>query len=160
VFEPVFKLRTFGRSPALNETILCALLEALTRINVAAMREFRVPPIYRAGLVYQREPLCRYCEEWRDCLSVVEHGGGDCEDLACYRAAELQMQGVRARPYVRKPRLLPNNVLLYHIQVEWPDGRIEDPSAVLGMGRMIPHVFGPSIRSARAGGRLCVGCHS
>jgi hypothetical protein len=49
-------------------------------------------------------------------------------------------------------------VLLYHIQVEWPDGRIEDPSAVLGMGKVVPHVFGPSIRPARAGRRLRVGC--
>ena len=124
------------------------------------MREFRVPGVYRAGLVYQREPLCRYCEEWRDCLSVLEHGGGDCEDLACYRAAELQLRGVRARPYVRRPRLLPGGVLLYHIQVEWPDGRIEDPSRELGMGRVVPHVFGPSVRSARAGGRLRVGCNA
>ena len=145
---------------ALNETILCALLEALTRINVAAMREFRVPTIYRAGLVYQREPLCRYCEEWRDCLSVIEHGGGDCEDLACYRAAELQLHGVRARPYVRKPRLLPGGVLLYHIQVEWPDGRIEDPSKKLGMGKVIPHVFGPSVRTPGPRRGLRVGSYA
>ncbi|HVW28900.1 MAG TPA: hypothetical protein VHC69_26225 [Polyangiaceae bacterium] len=157
MFEPVFKLRTFGRSPALNETILCALLEALTRINVAAMRAYRVPPIYGAGLVYQREPLCRYCEEWRDCLSVIEHGGGDCEDLACYRAAELQLQGIAARPYVRRPRLLPGGVLLYHIQVAWPDGRIEDPSKKLGMGKVIPHVFGPSVRTPRVGRGIRLG---
>ena len=160
MFEPVFKLRTFGRSPALNEAILCALLEALTRINVAAMREYKVPGVYHAGLVYQREPLCRYCEEWRDCLSVIEHGGGDCEDLACYRAAELQLHGVRARPYVRKPRLLPGGVLLYHIQVEWPDGRIEDPSKKLGMGKVIPHVFGPSIRAPRPGRGLRLGSYA
>ncbi len=160
MFEPVFQLRSFGRSEALNERILCELLGALTRINIAAMREFRVPSVYRAGLVYQREPLCRYCEEWRDCLSVLEHGGGDCEDLACYRAAELQLAGIHARPYVRRPRLLPGGVLLYHIQVEWPDGRIEDPSRELGMGRVVPHVFGPSIRPARAGGRLRVGCNA
>lgn len=157
MFEPVFKLRSFGRNRALNETILCALLEALTRINVAAMRSARVPALYTAGVEYQREPLCRYCEEWRDCLSVLEHGGGDCEDLACYRAAELQLQGIRARPYVRRPRLLQGNVLLYHIQVAWPDGRIEDPSRELGMGKVIPHVFGPSVRVARPWGRLGVG---
>lgn len=133
MFEPVFQIRGFGRSPQLNYAILCALLEALTRINVEIMRSTPVPPLYQAGVRYQREPICRYCEEWRDCLEVIHQGGGDCEDLACYLAAEYQVRGIAARPFIRTPRALGSRVLLYHIQVALPGGRIEDPSMRLGM---------------------------
>jgi hypothetical protein len=136
VFEPVFQLRGFGKSLPLNEEILCALLRALTAVNVAIMRRQPVPHPYRAGIRYQREPICRYCEEWRDCLEVLAKGGGDCEDLAAYLAAWWRVRGVNAVPFVKDPRVTDGNVLLYHIQVQLPSGRVVDPSRVLGMGKV------------------------
>lgn len=61
---------------------------------------------------------------------VVVH---NCEDLACWRAAELRVRyGIAAIPiFTCKPRA--NGGYLYHITVQLPDGRIEDPSRRLGM---------------------------
>lgn len=56
----------------------------------------------------------------------------NCEDLACWRAAELQAQGIAAHP-VFVWRKMQNGSHLYHIVVRWPDGRLEDPSRRLGM---------------------------
>jgi hypothetical protein len=57
----------------------------------------------------------------------------NCEDLACWRAAELRVRyGIQAEPtFIWKLR--PNGGYLYHILVKLPDGRIEDPSRTLGM---------------------------
>ena len=57
----------------------------------------------------------------------------NCEDLACWRAAELRVRyGIAAEPtFIWKVR--PGGGYLYHIQVLYPDGRIEDPSRRLGM---------------------------
>jgi hypothetical protein len=61
---------------------------------------------------------------------VVVH---NCEDLACWRAAELRVRyGIKAVPtFIWKVR--PAGGYLYHIQVKLPDGRVEDPSRALGM---------------------------
>jgi hypothetical protein len=47
------------------------------------------------------------------------------------------MDGIEALPI---PRLqdVSGNQQLWHIQVLWPDGSIEDPSAILGMNQDIP----------------------
>lgn len=57
----------------------------------------------------------------------------NCEDLACWRAAEYRVRyGINAIPtFIWKVR--PNGGHLYHILVKLPDGRIEDPSRALGM---------------------------
>jgi hypothetical protein len=57
----------------------------------------------------------------------------NCEDLACWRAAELQVfEGIRAYPtFLWRAR--PRGGALYHIQVRYPDDRVEDPSRRLGM---------------------------
>lgn len=59
----------------------------------------------------------------------------NCEDLACYRVAELrENEKVKAKPYA-KWRRGPEGNYHYHALVWLPDGRLEDPSLVLGMGR-------------------------
>jgi len=82
----------------------------------------------------------------------------NCDDLACWRVAELNERfGIEAVPYIRLHADLVNDVIsgrmrprhLYHIMVRWPAGLdeypstvfvdrhtgayLEDPSAVLGM---------------------------
>jgi hypothetical protein len=61
----------------------------------------------------------------------------NCEDLACYRVAELRVRtGEPAKPRVTS-RIIPSpkygNFTLYHITVLRADGSVEDPSAILGM---------------------------
>ena len=56
----------------------------------------------------------------------------NCEDLACYRIAELRVRhGENALPYVTAKKI--GTFTLFHIQVEREDGSIEDPSRILGM---------------------------
>ncbi len=84
---------------------------------------------------------------------MIEAGWGDCEDLACWRVAELRAQGVTASPYVKFRRIA--GVYHFHALVGiyreqkgsaleapeegivMPESRlvkIEDPSLRLGMG--------------------------
>jgi hypothetical protein len=132
-----FKLASFGKSIPFNRRVLNLLLEALTEINVAILRTYgeRVPLLYESGVVYRRESIGQ--EDWCDVIELLRLKYGDCEDLSCWRAAELRVRygDSQARAFVKGPRRLPGGVLMYHIQVQRGDGRIEDPSLVLGMGQ-------------------------
>lgn len=182
------------------------LMEGLVRVNQTHLRQFEefvkrglvergYPSVYRSGLHYETE---KGTEIWPDVPSLLmgtmgrgKHPGhwGDCEDLACYRVAELRelpehyervapwdrartevadprypqpsatimtaagpvpapgaktdptwagwkkvRGGIRAKPYA-KWRRGPRGNYHYHALVHLPDGRLEDPSLVLGMGR-------------------------
>lgn len=86
-----------------------------------------VPPLYRSGVRYRQEQR----EAFLCIPGVLMRGWGDCDDLACWRVAELQERGTDARVYVRKSRSgIPGR---WHAVVRLPDGTIEDPSARLGM---------------------------
>src|SRR5262249_45709634 len=113
------------------------------------------PPLYESGVRYQREVGT---ENWTDVARTLELGYGDCEDLACWRVAELRLQGHTVGPYIRFRRV--NGVYHFHALVmhyepieqadeEGDDEgvlvasdagrrfrpvRIEDPSLRLGMG--------------------------
>lgn len=111
-----------------SETVYTAALEGLTRVDQEILRRRALPPLYRSGAVYKREPR----EVWRTAEDVNREKWGDCEDLAAYRAAELRNSGedAGASVVVRK-----TGHRTYHAQVRRGDGRIEDPSRVLGMGK-------------------------
>lgn len=101
---------------------LQAALDALTLWNRRHLRASGpVPPLYRTRVRYRREKPGR--EQWMPIPLVLAQGYGDCEDLACWRAAEI---GGRAVPLRVRTG--------WHIVVRRPDGRIEDPSRRLGMG--------------------------
>jgi hypothetical protein len=72
-------------------------------------------------------------ERFRDVGRIIENGRGDCDNVACWRVAELRQSGIKASPYITwKPRL--DGGVTYHVLVKWPDGTHEDPSLLLGMG--------------------------
>ena len=110
-----------------HPAVLAALLEGVTRASAILIQRLGLPPLYASGVVYRREPRGR--ERWQLAPQTDALGYGDCEDLATWRAAELRLVGVGARPVVYRagPRQL-------HVVVAYPDGTIEDPSRVLGMG--------------------------
>ena len=62
---------------------------------------------------------------------------GDCEDLACWRVAELRMAGERNATHAISVDDLPDRsgriVTTFHIFILRGDGRSEDPSRLLGM---------------------------
>lgn len=122
----------FGNEQArpASERVLGLLLEALTQANTIYLDQHpQTPPLYRSGVVYRREESGQ--EEWETIPLVLTCGYGDCEDLAAWRAAELRKQGVNAACSFYFRRRGPMSI--YHIVVRHPDGRIEDPSSLLGM---------------------------
>ena len=119
--------------PYRNEHDLQYGLDASTAWSVESMQLHPLPLLYEAGVHYAREPMCRtdgverMCEEFVTAPEVLRRGFGDCDDLGCYRAAELRMQGEKANAFARR------SPAGWHVVVRRADGSIEDPSARLGM---------------------------
>lgn len=114
--------------PATRAT-LTAALEGLTAVNCVLMKRRDLPQLYRSGIRYEREQPGR--ERWLNADELLAKCVGDCEDLAAYRAAELRVyHGVPAIACV-----LRSGPKKFHAVVGFPDGTIEDPSRMLGMGR-------------------------
>lgn len=108
---------------------LRAATMGLVALNRVIMRRRPLPPLYRSGVRYRIEGVGN--ENWNTADVVFRKGIGDCEDLAAWRVAELQLAGeLGAMPHIIK-----TGFKRYHAQVRRADGRIEDPSRVLGMGR-------------------------
>lgn len=150
------------RDQARSQYVLLFLMEALCRVNQSLLRHQdglvargltreKFPRLYAAGVHYEREPPGQ--EEWPDIVNILAKTGqefpgawADCEDLSCWRVAELRESdrhiengkivggGVKARPFA-KWRRGPEGQFNYHALVLLPDGRLEDPSLTLGMGR-------------------------
>lgn len=104
--------------------VLRRLLVGLVLESTRQMAARGLPALYRSGIVYRREP--RGVEVWQTAAVTAERGIGDCEDLAIYRAAELQRAGIAAWPVVVRTRTRGQ----LHAVVRWPDGTIEDPSRI------------------------------
>jgi hypothetical protein len=122
------------RNRELSNLNLGILLSALAEIDVLELTRLpELPDLYSSGVRYANEPIGQ--EDWQDVLTTISRGTGDCEDLACWRVAELRVRhGIDAKPYFSFRPVGPGKTL-YHIQVLHPDGRIEDPSKALGMGQ-------------------------
>ena len=104
------------------------LMEGLCRYNLSWIKYKRgnVPRLYASGIRYRPE---RGKEDWLAIPVLLYTREGDCEDLSCYRIAELRYRGVDARPNViaRKVR---KGQWKAHARVLLPDGKIEDPSKI------------------------------
>lgn len=114
------------------------MLDGLTRIHLDHYRRYpQTPSLYESGVVYEREPPGQ--EDWQDIFTTLRRGSGDCEDLATWRTADLLRKGIKARAFGKpRPMLIQTPTgaemgTLWHILVRHPDGRIEDPSKILGM---------------------------
>ena len=147
----VFKVQLFRdeQDRARSQQALLWMLEALCKVNEGHLADRPYPPLYESGVRYQREVGT---EEWLDIPSIIEAGWGDCEDLACWRVAELRAQGHRAGPYVRFRQI--DGVFHYHALVmryrpmveRFEAGMaerlvplgLEDPSRRLGMTPTLP----------------------
>jgi len=133
-------------------------LEGLTKINEWHIRrnlkraakglETPIPPLYASGVVYKEDPPGE--ENWKDCWACLRDGWADCDRLAAWRTAELRAMGIGAEPVLKwqwipraamialgyPAKLLGSSpgVWMVHCLVRFPDGTIEDPSKILGMG--------------------------
>ncbi len=114
--------------------LLEALAEGLVLLNVALMQHaadngVELPPLYESGIVYRVEPRGReWWETAGDLVAVVHDRSGDCEDLACYRAAELRHTGEDPDAHCV---IVPTARGSLHAIVGRGDGTIEDPSRVV-----------------------------
>ena len=84
---------------------------------------------------------------WLPESDVLVH---NCDRLVAWRVGELWAANIPARPVIKwqqlpkwfcvremkfPPAMVPEKgISMVHVLVEWPDGTIEDPSKVLGMG--------------------------
>jgi hypothetical protein len=113
--------------PAAIESIAEGLVQLnLWMLEAAEVAGVEPPSLYDSGIRYRREPHGR--EHWQSAAEVTSVGGGDCEDLAAFRVAELRYYdgdpGARVR-VVRTPRGS------FHAIVQRGDGSYEDPSRIL-----------------------------
>lgn len=125
----VFSLSLFENEAdkARSRKCILWLMEALVQINKTYIETHRVPPLYKTNVIYKIEKG----ENWKDIPNIIDDGWGDCEDLACWRTAELQYAGVKARPYIKWRKV--GRLWVYHALVWRPGNKIEDPSLALGM---------------------------
>jgi len=107
------------------------ILDALVTVNRLYIRTHHVPPLYQSGVRYMQEPEDGKPEEFAAIPVVLSRGWADCDDLAPYRVAELQEAGEKARIRITWRRHGKRRT--YHVLVRRGDGRIEDPSRLLGM---------------------------
>ena len=138
-------------------------LESLTRTDMRyLMANPRTPALYCSGAACRVHPV-RYqmeppgAEHWASIPTVLAQGWGDCEDLACWRAAELRLNGhPRAYAFPIELGTAPMvaggpSVRLIHILVNRDGGcdfsQVEDPSTVLGMPRIPLHVMLKAVRT-------------
>jgi hypothetical protein len=115
----------------LGERAIFFLLEALAKIDIDYLDRYpSTPALYASGVRYERQKGDQ--EDWHDIPTAIATGKTDCKVLSAWRIAELRRSGVAARPFLLRQQS-DDGKYLYHVQVEWPDGTIEDPSKVLGM---------------------------
>jgi hypothetical protein len=110
--------------PAEGQADLQMALDFLVAISREQIKRHNLPHPYAAGIVYKREPKGR--ERWQTALHTARVKHGDCEDLAAYLAAWMQVHGQRARAFLRR------SDVGYHCLVASGD-QILDPSKHLGM---------------------------
>lgn len=112
---------------------IMALLNALVRINICYLRTHGdVPALYKSGVRYRREEK----ENWQSISALLNSRFGDCEDLACWRVAELIRKGIPSRIELSWKPNYHNSVgrvrREYHVRVRVGNS-LEDPSKILGM---------------------------
>jgi hypothetical protein len=140
-FRIIFELDLFKgpHEAELSQRVLQVMLDSLYKVDCLYLQANpNTPRIYSPNLV-TRKPRIHYEREdegrelWQDIPTTLALGEGDCEDLACWRAAELTMlDKIPCTPtFTVKPRA--SGGMLYHILVKHPDGTLEDPSRKLGM---------------------------
>ena len=116
----------------LSNKSLDMLLTALTRIDVRyLLRHPETPLLYQSNVRYEEEPPGQ--EDWQDIPTCLRMGTADCEDLAAWCAAEYQVRFAVPAKAFYKSFTKSDGSVLYHIMVQHPDGRVEDPSRALGM---------------------------
>lgn len=113
-----------------------AQMEGTDVPEVSLIRDFLASRGAPSNVMAALDKLYNICgggEIFREIPRILENGGGDCDNLAAWRTAELRELGIDAMPYITWRRRADGG-MTYHVIVLWPDGSSEDPSLLLGMG--------------------------
>ena len=110
-------------------------LEAVIMVNRLYLRMHHVPALYESGVRYEEEPAGQPYEDFAAIPVVLARGYGDCDDLVCWRIAELRNQGENAKVRLKWAYDPIRNARMYHVLVRRANTQVEDPSKRLGMGR-------------------------
>ncbi len=90
------------------------------------------------GEIQHHLDLARGVEIFRDIPRMMENGGGDCDNWASARAAEIAVAAYRLGGKANvKPYLVwheDGDRMIYHAKIMHGDGSDEDPSIIMGMG--------------------------
>lgn len=118
-----------------------AALRAATFIAAYELGRYRIAPLYRSGVIYHFEPVCDApegparllpgaCERTLSPRQALAEGGRvDCNTVAPWLAAQRILEGARCEAVA-----IPSpSIGGWHCVVRHANGRIEDPSVVLGM---------------------------
>lgn len=134
-YDITFALDLFNRGVDPEESLyaLNVLIRALAEIDAEYLRRHpETPLLYKSNIPYVPEQESQ--ERWQDIPTTLKRRQGDCEDLAAWRAAELNVRaGIDARPEVYVSKVFPDGRRLYHVIVRLPNWDVEDPSFILGM---------------------------
>lgn len=122
----------------LSRAQLCGVLEGIVLANVALLRARpEIPRIYASGARYIRDARPNEDDPYCDARATWLAGGGDCDDLSTWRAADARVyEGIYMTVDcdIRYVALSPTEVRQeVHVFCRRPDGTKEDPSAILGM---------------------------
>ncbi len=116
-----------NRPPGETAVLVKALIDGAARGCALLWPRWNLPPLYKAGIRYQREP--QHGTGLEDfCLPPItfHQKWGDCDDLVIYRVAELIAHGEAAEC---KADWINGEL---HVLVRRGDKSIEDPSIALG----------------------------
>lgn len=109
-------------------------LEAVVVIDQLYLRLHNVPSIYESGIRYEEEPVGQPYEDFAAVPVILARGWGDCDDLVCWRIAELRNAGENAKVRLKWEFDALRGARMYHVLVRRANGQVEDPSKRLGMG--------------------------
>lgn len=122
------------------------MLELFVQLNLEFLSEYPdTPDPYSSGVVYEPEinAFMGLPEEFGTIPWCIKRGRADCDRLVAWRVAKLRQAGetraacnvtVRRFPVRTRPG---ETIDVYHVTARRDDGSIEDPSAILGMGRYV-----------------------
>lgn len=108
------------------------LIRQLVRYNRFARRAAggSLPGIYDGEMSY-REANIAERETFKSVVAVLSSGFGDCADLVAARCAEPEVMTSGGQPKIELVGRNTHGGRLFHVTITYPDGAIEDPSALL-----------------------------